>query len=174
MFFSQLFSLTQSLSGAASLLIVAFTVLFVVIGSAEKSYLITSFLHFGPGNNDTNTASFMGMQVNTWLRWFGLVSISFLIGLVYNNYANVVNASFKRYLSNPEVTTIPAFSQSQATLTIFADPVLMWTFSIIQTFLGFTFQLQFLLPELLATLVSDIPTAMRYLREKSFSYASFS
>jgi len=157
----------------ANYIIAGVVVVFLVVLCLKAS---PSFLHFGPGTNASNTASFLGMKIDNWGTWSLMMGISILYSfLVHWNKSIVSNFAVQQFKSvkvsfkevcremgssggNMCKTAANAFAIvdgfSQAILAIL--PILIFT----------TKQLQFLIPAIVIGTILTWLGAMRYFRKK--------
>lgn len=157
----------------ANYIIAGVVVVFLVVLCLKAS---PSFLHFGPGTNASNTASFLGMKIDNWGTWSLLMGISALYSFLQHWSKSVVSNFAVQHFKSVKVpfdevcqemgssgegtckTTAHAFAVVDAfSLAILAIlPILIFT----------TKQLQFLIPAIVIGTILTWLGAMRYFRKK--------
>ena len=152
--------------------IVSITVLFIgliiyIIILDEEQMFSTKFMHFGPGTNPTNTAAFMGINVDNWHKTISVYAISFLTTILLTYYNSSVVLYINSYIRNPSVTHVE-YKKSHLTIFLIFEIFVLFVLNIVTIFTVMTTQLQFLLPSLIAYFIIRLPTNLLYLNKKIF------
>jgi hypothetical protein len=127
----------------------------------------SQFLHFGPGTNEDNTTSFIGIVLNTWSKVILMYFVSFLSSLMNTYYLYAMTNNLHSYIWNRAIPHIP-FSKKWTYIVILSEPLLMQILQITSFFTTLTLQLQFILPQFIGSAIIEIPFTMAMLKEKTF------
>jgi len=125
------------------------------------------FLHFGPGTNEENTASFLGVRLDTWTKVSLMYVVSFFSALVTQYYNTAVGLNLHSYLWNRAVPVIP-YAKIPTLIVLFTEPLLGEILSVITFLTTLTLQLQFILPQALGSYVVYVPGVLARLKGKTF------
>ena len=129
----------------------------------------SQFVHFGPGTDSTNTTMFLGIVLDTWPKVYLMYFVSFLSSVMSTYYGYAMSNNLHSYIWNRALKTVP-FSQRWTYVVILAEPILMTILSITQFFTNLTMQLQFILPQFVGSLITEIPFTIQRLREKEYEF----
>jgi hypothetical protein len=129
----------------------------------------SQFVHFGPGTDSTNTTTFLGIVLDTWPKVYLMYFVSFLSSVMSTYYGYAMSNNLHSYIWNRALKTVP-FSKRWTYVVILAEPVLMTILSITQFFTNLTMQLQFILPQFVGSLITEIPFTIQRLREKEYEF----
>ena len=149
----------------------AIVVLFALLltASAEEN---SPFLHFGPGTNPENTASFLHLKIDNWTIW-SLVMLLSTVYVVLQQWRNSVILNFKTQQVKSlrvgyEEVCRNVSGNCDATFEMFAfiDAFNSVIMSIIPILLFTTKQLQFMLPAILLTTVIGAWGTTHYFQKK--------
>lgn len=152
----------------ALVIMIVFIIIMVVVLDVEGAFA-NEFLHFGPlKSGDPNVAKIFGIKITSWTQVLTLYAISFFSGVILNYYSTVGFDIVHSYLYNPAVKKIDNISKFWAYLVTVLDPLIFWSVGILEIFIATTFQLQFLLPGLIAAAIIDIPYGIKNIRKKKF------
>ena len=145
---------------------IGFLIFFFVYLDLEGSFK-GGFLHFGPGDDRENTATFLGIQVNSWPKVLVLYMIGFSTGLLSSYYDNVVGESLGKPIFDPNVKELEYSKLGVYTIALI-DPLIFQTLKIIEYLTTFTLQLQFILPVILGEYLGDLPFLLNILSLKIY------
>ena len=129
----------------------------------------TQFLHFGPGLDDTNTASFIGIKLDTWSKVLMMYFISFISALMNNYYSYAMTNNLHSYIWNRAIPKVP-FSKRWTYVVVLTEPLLLEVLSITSFFTTLTLQLQFMIPQFIGATIVEIPFTIQRLREKEYEF----
>jgi len=127
----------------------------------------SQFLHFGPGTNEDNTASFIGIVLDTWPKVILMYFVSFLSSLMNTYYLYAMTNNLHSYIWNRAITDVP-FSKKWTYVVILSEPLLMQILQITSFFTTLTLQLQFIIPQFVGSAIIEIPFTIAMLRLKTF------
>ena len=111
---------------AASIVFASMIFVFVGIAIANtiksvRTQTPNPFMHFGPGTDDTNTPSVMGLKIDNWGGWVGAM----LVMLLLTGLKRGRNQTYGKYsgqmLSNPKMTHL-----QQMTALGYKDEIMKW------------------------------------------------
>jgi hypothetical protein len=125
------------------------------------------FLHFGPGTTPENTASFLGVTMDTWPKVYTMYAVGFCAALVTQYYKTAVGMNLHSYVWNYAVPVIP-YSKASTMLVVLTEPLLMEIVNMINFLTTLTLQLQFILPQAIGSYVAYIPGIIIRLADKKF------
>ena len=127
----------------------------------------SQFLHFGPGTNEDNTTSFIGITLDTWSKVILMYFVSFLSSLMNTYYLYAMTNNLHSYIWNRAMPHVP-FSKKWTYIVILSEPLLMQILQITSFFTTLTLQLQFILPQFIGSAIVEIPFTIAMLRLKTF------
>ena len=136
---------------------------------AKEGGFSTQFLHFGPGNNESNTTSFIGIKLDTWEKVLIMYFISFISAVMNSYYLYAMTNNLHSYIWNRAVPKVP-FSKRWTYIVILAEPLLMEVLTITSFFTTLTLQLQFIIPQFIGATLIEIPFTIQRLREKEYEF----
>lgn len=126
-----------------------------------------NFLHFGPGTDEKNMTSFLGVKLDTWTKVILLYVVSFLASLMTSYYQTVMSNNIHSYIWNRALKSVP-YSRTWTYAIVMLEPFFYQVLSIIQFFTNMTLQLQFIIPSFIGSLIADVPFTLQRLGEKRF------
>lgn len=126
-----------------------------------------SFLHFGPGTNASNTATFLGVKMDSWTKVGTMYAIGFFTALMTTYYQWVMGYNIHSYIYNRAISKVP-YSRFWSYLSVMLEPFFNQILMVIQFFTTLTLQLQFILPQFVGSLVADMPFTLKRLGEKKY------
>jgi hypothetical protein len=127
----------------------------------------SQFLHFGPGTNEDNTTSFIGIVLDTWSKVILMYFVSFLSSLMNTYYLYAMTNNLHSYIWNRAMPHVP-FSKKWTYIVILSEPLLMQILQVTSFFTTLTLQLQFILPQFIGSAIVEIPFTIAMLRLKTF------
>jgi hypothetical protein len=127
----------------------------------------SQFLHFGPGTNEDNTTSFIGIVLDTWSKTILMYFVSFLSSLMNTYYLYAMTNNLHSYIWNRAISHVP-FSKKWTYIVILSEPLLIQILQITSFFTTLTLQLQFILPQFIGSAIIEIPFTIAMLRLKTF------
>ena len=151
--------------GISTVFLSGYTAFIVVEGG-----FTSQFIHFGPGTDATNTASFMGIVLDTWDRVILMYFVSFLSSLMNTYYVYAMTNNLHSYIWNRAVPKVP-FSRKWTYVVTLAEPFILQVLTITQFFTNLTMQLQFIIPQFVGSFIIEVPFSIQRLREKEYEFA---
>jgi len=133
----------------------------------EEGMFSQKFLHFGPGTDATNTAIFMGINIDNWKKTISVYFISFVGTILMSYYYNSVLQYIQSFIRNPAVTKLQ-HKKHHLTIFLIFEIFILFILNTLSIFSIMTAQFQFILPSLLAYFVIRLPTNLSYLNQKIF------
>ena len=127
------------------------------------------FLHFGPGTNDTNTTTFLGIILDNWQKVILMYFVSFLSSVMNTYYMYAMTNNLHSYIWNRAVPKVP-FSKKWTYIVVLAEPFIVEILSITTFFTNLTMQLQFIIPQFIGSMIIEIPFTIQRLREKEYEF----
>ena len=122
------------------------------------------FLNFGP----SPTTKFLGMTVNSWPKTLLVYTVGFLSSLLTSYYSAVMFDFIHSKLWNPAYNKRIEITRGWARAIVTIEPVLYWVLGIVQFFVNLTMELQFVVPQLLAVLLTNVPYGLFKVSQKRF------
>ena len=80
--------------------------LYIVFIGKEGGFT-SQFLHFGPGTDDSNTTTFIGIRLDTWQRVVLMYCVSFLSSVMNTYYLYAMTNNLHSYIWNRAVPKVP-------------------------------------------------------------------
>ena len=147
-----------------ALLIFVFGLIIILVG-LDKEGAFTNFTNFGPDKD----AKFLHMNVDTWEKVWVVYLISFSISMLQTYYITIIVRDYLfSKLINPAYTKQMDISKLGTYGIILAHPIIMWLLTIINFFVTMTMKLQFLIPQLLGSIVVMYPYFFRKIAERKY------
>ena len=163
-------TLSDLLSSPKSILIISGIYLTgYMIFIAKEGGFTSQFVHFGPGTNESNTTSFLGIILNTWQKVILMYAVSFLSSVMNTYYSYAMTNNLHSYIWNRAVPMVP-FSKKWTYIVILIEPILLQILSITQFFTSLTMQLQFIIPQFIGSMIIEVPFTIQRLREKEYEF----
>ena len=127
-----------------------------------------NFLSFGPTNDEITgkPSMFMGIKLDSW-PLVGLVYVIIFVSAILQLYYFNVFTSLQVYVWNPAVKYVP-YSKFWTYLVLLANPVIKIILFIIQFYATATIQLQYIIPQIIAGCLINIPFSLKWLNGKKF------
>ena len=116
----------------------------------------SQFLHFGPGTNDTNTTTFIGIVLDSWEKVIFMYFVSFLSSLMNTYYSYAMTNNLHSYIWNRAVPKVP-FSKKWTYVVVLAEPFILQVLMVTEFFTNLTMQLQFIIPQFIGSVIIEIP-----------------
>ena len=134
----------------------------------EEGAFQKKFLHFGPSTDPKIQTKFINMKLDTWKKVILVYVISLLSAVIQAYYGNVVSQFIHQHLWNPAVKKIEG--SKVITLTIITFEQIIWTaVSVITFFTNMTMQVQFIIPSLIGSMITNIPFDLYQASMKTFT-----
>jgi hypothetical protein len=130
----------------------------------EHAFDKNNFLRFGPSKDLT----FIGMSINTWPKVYIVIVVSFFCSLLVEYHQTVMSDFIHSKVWNPAYKEKMPISKSSTLLLLAAEPFINFVLRILQFYITMTMQLQFILPELIATAMVAIPYSFMKANEKKY------
>jgi hypothetical protein len=139
-------------------------VIFCLVVIAEDSYRV--FLTFGPNDH----AFFLGQPVDTWFKTVILWLLGLIAGLGFTYYTFVMERKFDNYIWNPAIYEKEAmpFGWKTGWFMLLSFPVITFLTGVMGFFMAQTGQLQFIIPEMVGSLIILYPSFIAHLRTLHF------
>ena len=157
-----------SLTMIAIILFVWSILLFLMIYFAlknEKSE--TTVLRFGPAKKtDKKVSKFLGIQIDSWTKVVAIMVYVFVSQIIKTYSYTIIKPWLINNIYDAKTTSID-MSFAQIFFITNAYTVFNWFNRIIGTFLYFTLELQFIIPDVIANLIFKNITTYYYVKEKS-------
>ena len=127
-----------------------------------------NFITFGPAK-DTHgqPTKFMGISVDSWTKVIIIYIITFMSSLLSTYYNLNAFGNIRAYVWNPSVTHVP-YSKFWTYTLLILNPVIQTILTVIQFFATATFQVQYIIPQLLASMLINTPYTLKWLSGKTF------
>lgn len=145
------------------ILFVLFLVGYLVFIDEEGGFA-GNFMTFGPSQS-----RFMMMKLDTWPKVIILYVVSFFSAMMTTYYDNVMETNIHSYIWNPAIKKVP-FSRIWTYIIVFLEPIFMEILGLITLLASLTLQFQFILPELVGSMLAETPFVLRILGTKKFQY----
>jgi hypothetical protein len=142
--------------------------LYIVFIGKEGGFT-TQFLHFGPGTDDSNTTTFIGIRLDSWQRVVLMYCVSFVSAVMNTYYLYAMTNNLHSYIWNRAVPKVP-FSKKWTYIVVLAEPFIMQVLQVTQFFTTLTMQLQFIIPQFIGSTLIEIPFTIQRLREKEYEF----
>ena len=163
-------TLGELLSSPKSILIISGIYLTsYMIFIAKEGGFTSQFVHFGPGTNESNTTSFLGIVLDSWQKVILMYFVSFLSSVMNTYYSYAMTNNLHSYIWNRAVPKVP-FSKKWTYVVILIEPILLEILSITQFFTSLTMQLQFIIPQFIGSMIIEVPFTIQRLREKEYEF----
>lgn len=151
----------------AFVIFTSFVFIYLVFLDEEGAFQ-EKFLHFGPSNDSNTQTTFINMKLDTWKKVIIVYLISFLSAIINSYYSNVVDQFIHQHIWNPAVKKIEG-SKSITLIIITLEQVIWTAVSVISFFTTMTMQLQFIIPGLLGSMLTNIPFDIYQMNKKQFT-----
>ena len=140
----------------------------VFIGILKNMNAFTKkFLHFGPSTHPETQTSFLNYKLDTWAKVITVMLLGFVAVLFQSYYNQVIQPWMMNVILDPKAKVIDLPSTIAYTIAYF-DPVLGWVNSILTFFITLTMQLQFIVPQLIADIITNALSVNAHLLGKKF------
>ena len=127
-----------------------------------------NFLAFGPTEDENgNPTYFMGIKLDNWNIVGILYVIIFTTTVLQTYYFNVVGTNIHAYVWNAAVETVP-YSKFWTYLVLLVDPLISIILRVINFYATATFQIQYIIPQFIASYFTDLPFVLKWLGGKKF------
>ena len=136
---------------------------------AREGGFSAQFVHFGPGTDESNTTTFIGIVLDTWPKVFLMYFISFLSAVMNTYYTYAMTNNLHSYIWNRAVPKVP-FSRRWTYVVTLAEPFIMQVLTVTTFFTNLTMQLQFIVPQFIGGMIIEIPFSIQRLREKEYEF----
>lgn len=164
--FNKIIDFLYNPATALIILLVFITVFFLVKGLVEG--FENNFTSFGPTNKKDGTpTTFMGIALTSWSRVSIVYIIVFIATLLKSYYSIVISRTFNPFINSFTKSYIP-FKPIITYLVIALDPLIQTLLYIISFYATATLQIQYIIPQLLATYISGLPFTIKLLKMKTF------
>ena len=141
--------------------------LFCAFYYLNQQNALTKFLRVGP--DEKNPAEFIGMKLDNWEKVIMVMITSFIMSLM-SAYVNTVNKDkLQRFLNQNSLTEKIPMSKLTAQIILVISPILWKLMSILSFFLNTTFELQYILPNLIGQMIIDVPYDIYKLSQQRFT-----
>jgi hypothetical protein len=151
----------------ALFIFILFLVTTLVFLDIEGAF-VGNFLKFGPGKTEEDSATFLHMKLDTWPKVLIVYIIAFLVSIMRSYYGTVMFDFIHSYAWNPALKKIN-YSKKWTYIIAIVEPLLYVILGIIDFFILFTRQFQFILIQFLGSAIIDIPYTIYRLNTKKFT-----
>ena len=141
---------------------VIFILVYLIILEEEGAFT-KKFLNFGP--SDT---TYLTMKLDTWSKVIIVYCIGFFSSLLTSYYENVSYDFIHSYIWNPAYDKKIEVSKTWATIIVAIEPILNWILQTLNFFINLTFELQYILPKFIGTLIVTIPYGLYKVEQNKF------
>lgn len=131
----------------------------------DKGAFTEKFLHFGPAKG----SKFLHISLDTWNKVYLVYGISFFVALLNYFYNRIILGDFlsSRFI-NPAHKEKLDVTKNMMKFIIVIHPIAQWLLRIIQFFVTMTMQLQFILPQLIASMLVLYPYYIKKYNENTY------
>ena len=142
---------------------IIFIMIYLIILDEEGAFK-DKFLRFGP-SEDTK---FLHMKLNTWNKVILVYLIGFFSTLLTSYYNTVAYDFIHGFIWNPAYTKKINMSKTWTSIIVSLEPLLFWILNILNFFIDFTMELQFIIPKFLGASLIDIPYGLFKVNQKKY------
>lgn len=121
-------------------------------------------LNFGP-SPDTR---FLNIQLDTWGKVITVYIVAFTSALVNSYYTNITSLYVNWVLLNPAYKDPIKHSKFWSRILVSFDPIITTIMTALQFFVTLTMELQYIIPQMVGSLIVTIPINLSSLKKKSF------
>jgi hypothetical protein len=127
-----------------------------------------NFLAFGPTTESNGqTTHFMGIPLDTWKK-VGLVYVIIFLSCIMQSYYNIIaSKNIRSYIFSPSIINVP-YNKFWTYSVMLLNPIIRIVLYVITFFATATFQVQYILPQLLAETLMNLPFTLMWLNKKKF------
>jgi len=128
-----------------------------------------NFLAFGPTEDEytKEPTMFMGIKLDSWTIVGVVYVIIFITTILQTYYYNVVSNNLYAYVWNAAIKNVP-FPKFWTYLVLLIDPIINIILYIIRFYATATFQIQYIIPQFIASYIVDLPFTLKWLGGKTF------
>lgn len=128
-----------------------------------------NFLAFGPTKDEKTGehTTFMGIKLSTWKNVGLVYAIIFISTILQVYYNNVVGTNIHAFVWNAAIETVP-FPKFWTYLVLLVDPLIQIVLYVIRFYATATFQIQYIIPQFVASYFTDLPFVLKWLNGKKF------
>lgn len=123
------------------------------------------FLNFGP-SPDT---SFLNIQLDSWSKVISVYLIAFFSALSLSYYQNIASSYVTGVLLNPAFKDTIRNSEMWSKIMVSVDPIINAIMTAVNFFVTLTMEFQFIIFQLVGTLIITIPSNLRTVSFKKFT-----
>jgi len=123
------------------------------------------FLKLGPSDD----LAFIGMKINTWKKVYAMYAIGFFSTLLIAYHQTVMYDFIHSKIWNQAYEEKIELSKTFTIMLMSFEPFFYFLLRIMQFYVTMTMQLQFLIPELIAQCLVDIPYGIMKANEKKYA-----
>jgi hypothetical protein len=150
----------------ALFIFILFLIMAMVFLDKEGSF--ENFFVFGPSKDPEKQATFMHMKIDTWHKVILLYVICFMLSIMRTYYQTVMRDFIHSYAWNRAIKKID-YSKKWTYIICSLEPIIFFILSIIEFFVLFTRQFQFLFIQFFGDFIIDIPYTFYRLSFKKFT-----
>ncbi len=127
-----------------------------------------NFAAFGPTQDKNGEhAKFMGISLSTWTHVSIAYAIIFISTILQTYYNLIAYKNISMYVMNPAANFVP-YSKLLSHLILTLNPIINIILYVINFFATATFQIQFILPQLLGSYIVNLPFVIGWLNKKTY------
>jgi predicted anti-sigma-YlaC factor YlaD len=121
-------------------------------------------LNFGPSPD----SRFLNIQLDTWGKVITVYIVAFASALVNSYYTNITSLYVNWVLLNPAYKDPIKHSKFWSRILVSFDPIITAIMAALQFFVTLTMELQYILPQMIGSLIVTIPINLSSLKGKRF------
>ena len=110
---------------------------------------------------------FMGLKLDSWTTVTAVYTIIFIATILQGYYSNVVEINLHSYVWSTGNEIVP-FNKIWSYLVLLLNPFVNILLYIIRFYATATFQLQYIIPQFVASYIVDLPFTLKWLGSKKF------
>jgi len=161
------FDFNLLLNPIIAMTIICFGLVIYIVALDEEGMFSKKFLHFGPGTDAPNTATFMGITIDNWKKTISVYLISFIATILLVYYNSSVALYIQSFIRNPAITRLE-YKKPHLTIFLVFEIFILFILNVLSIFTIMTSQFQFILPSLFAYFLIRLPTNLYYLNKKIY------
>tara|TARA_B110000908_G_C10262557_1_gene460447 strand:- start:1129 stop:1620 length:492 start_codon:yes stop_codon:yes gene_type:complete len=142
---------------------IIFIIVYLVVLDEEGAFK-DKFLRFGPSED----SKFLNMKLNTWNKVILVYIIGLLSSFLTSYYNNVSYDFIHSYIWNPAYTKKIKMTKGWTQIIVILEPLMYWTLGILDFFITFTMELQYIIPKFIGTSLIDIPYSIFKINQKKY------
>jgi hypothetical protein len=151
-----------------ALVIIIIFLLSYILYNAFTGGFNYDFLTFGPTKDKNGDwTHYMGMTLDSWQNVGIVYCLIFISSMLNFYYGSVVFSNIETYVFTTSKTAIP-YSKLWTYIIFIINPLIKTITYVVQFFATATFQIQYIIPQLLARYIIELPYVLNWLKGKKF------